>query len=1141
MPSLKELEEFKQSFRTIGNEAGVTAERGLPFNDLPLPDTEPQGDPFADRAPVSRPDSGPTDLFQDPVDDSPVNTDFDPQDENPASGDFDFGAFLDTIPDDLSMPEADPPAPPAGDAGDIDFDDGLGDLLSGFADDIEEGRAETDGNNGFGDFGLPEDGGETGAADFGNLDDFGIPDDTSAQDGTDFGDFNLPEDGGDAGAADFGNLDDFGIPDDTSAQDGTGFGDFGLPEDGGEAGPDNPGLADEEMLSLFSEEPSPTQAKTPPADDFSFPEAEDLSGPDGFPETGDIPAGDTADQADDFSGGDFDFSIPDGGDIFSADGNDDFSIPDMDDTFSAGDTPGPEEPSQSGDSFELGGEFFEPAEPQTDESSLGDSFDSFSLDGEEGGSSFSMPESDFNIDDVAFDNTANLDNGFSLAGIDDEFKQTPAPGARPQSRPGAQSAEASAEVEEIQLSQEELSKLERTLSSYPLNLRIACEELIAEQAVAPELMSELIKKLVNGASPKETAALAGKILGKPIPVPKGFEKKTGAELEEEQASFGYIFVHNFLPVLRNFFLGALALISLGFLIYQFIYIPSKANGLYKRGYERIGNGEYARANDNFGEAFRIKKIKKWFFMYAEAFRNARQYAYAEQKYDELLRFYPRDKEGALAYANLETYYLYNYEKADRILRENILDYSVDDREALFAQGENFLLWGDIDPSKLEDARIAFARLMERYGEKDIYLEQMLKYFIRTDNLAQVLPLKDYFMESAKKKISPATLAELGGYLLDKKFEEVRGVPDENIENIEGIRDLLLRAVGMDPLLPESHYHLARYYEHFGNVQDVKTVLERAIRAFDTAPELSAKRLRYRLDAQRRYAQVLLLTVPTDGKYPIIAAEQLIKGIGLYEDALRRRVLARSPEFGRLYADLGDLDYFYQAQGGLESALQYYLSSEVNGWHPPEMVYRMGYVYYHTGNMAEAMNRFFDVSTRLPLNRRLLYTLGNTAFQRGNYYAAQGYYNQLLDLLETEQNRFPTLLPHDRPEHMELAERIMVARNNLGATLAVLAERTGNVNLRTRALVLYSDSSRAWDVLTRNPETLIRLFLIDTNVTGPNQGLVNTKYTLYPEPGFEPLIYTRIDKDVPEPSFWEKLVPPNGLAGDDIPYNTRERR
>jgi tetratricopeptide (TPR) repeat protein len=826
--------------------------------------------------------------------------------------------------------------------------------------------------------------------------------------------------------------------------------------------------------------------------DFGLPEGlldglgDDLTAPENFEETGDSLA-DFEDLGGEFSLEDTGLGSPAETPAEDA-GPADFSIPDMDEAEELIEDLGGE--LSAG---ELGGELPE-------ESPAGDFFDNFNLDGEAD-----------KADETAGD-AESLDD-FALPGIDDVF-----PGSIP--GPAGSAAEAAQdEVEEIQLNENELARFQKTLAGYPLNLRVACEELIAEQAVAPDLMSRLVKLLIQGAPAREAASLAGKILGRTIPIPRGFEKSTGEALEAEQASFAYIFVHKFLPVLRIFLLAATAAASLFFLIFRFIYTPMRAEKFYKMGYERLFAGEYQRANDRFSQAFGIHRNKNWFYRYAEAFRDERQYLYAEQKYDELLLFYPRDKKGVLDYAAMESVYQRNYTRADELLRRNILDYAPNDREALLALGDNSLAWGEIDSSKYEDARFAYARLLDKYGWTDPVVERMMVYFIRTDNLKEVLPLQAYFMGSKKRKISAPSLAELGGYLLDKRLEEVRGVPNEYVEQIEGIRDLLLRALAADPALPESHYHLARYYHYLNNPQEERIVLETAIQAFDAAPEGPIRRIIYRIDTQKRYADIL---IKNREFFP--AEEQLVKGIGIYEDAFSRRLLSRSPEFGKLYAGLGDLEYFTKT-GNMDMALQYYRRSEQHGWAPPEIRYRMGSAYYHLESWRDALEQFFAASSEMPLNRRLLYALGNVSYQRGDYFAAQGYYNRLLDILESEQTRLPLLLPNDQPEFVELAERLMIARNNMGAAYEVLAGQTGDNRYRSRALALYSESARAWDSLTRNPQTMVRSLPVP-GIFGPGISLpyLNSRNTLYPQPGYEPQIFLQIDKDVLEPSDWERLAP-----------------
>ncbi|GHV37302.1 hypothetical protein AGMMS49546_04640 [Spirochaetia bacterium] len=1252
MPSLHALQDFKTSFNLLGGELAAFEAQHIPFDDLALPEKEavapppkpaPEAEP-ADTAPAepfvegpdwyaNLPDLPETNAGLDLGGSDDLSGDFESGGSAaPAEGsadaaseafpvasdeDFDFGAFLNTIPDDLAVPDpvadlpdmaepapeesaAEEPAveePAAGTeaAGADDF--GIpDDLLNGLADDVESSTPDT---------GTDEAAGES--ADLSGLDDFNIPgledSDTAtadAGDGPDLGGEAEPPDLGDEldlgddafdlgtespaegmdGSADLPDLNDFDIPglEDSDSDTATADTGDGL-DSGGEAEP--PDLGDEsfdlggDAFDLGSESPAEgvdDSADLPGLDDFNIPGLEDsdtatADAGDGLDLGGEAESPDLGDESFDLGDDAFDLgseSPAEGGDE-SADlpGLDDFNIPGLDDAagedmdfgsefsdmdLSAGENDaqplmgGPEDTAEIPEEFSGDGadDDFGPVtdaagSPFGDMSA--DAFDDFNLEGGD-----KLPD-DFSAESAKGPGAGGSDGGgenefpdlddFTLPGIDDVIAGipptgSPAPGAKP--KKGAAAAAripgvaASDDVEEIQLSAGDLAKFQKTLSGYPLNLRIACEELIAEQAVVPDQMSQLVKLLIRGAPAKETAALAGKILGRTIAIPRGFEKKTGEELEAEQASFAYIFVHNFLPVLRIFLMIAVVAASLFYLVYHFIYTPLRAESLYKIGYDRIENGEYERANDRFTQAFGIHPVKNWFYKYAEGFRDQRQYRYAEGKYDELLRYYPRDKKGVLDYAALETNYLRNYEKADSLLRRNILDYAVNDPEALLALGDNALAWGETDPSKYEDARFAYARLLDRYGWTDPVAERMLKYFIRTDNLKEVLPLQSFFMDYPKRKISADSLAELGGYLLDKRVEEVRGVPNEYVEQIEEVREVLLKTVQIDPALPEGHYHLSRYYRNLNNLREEQVTLEAAIGAFDRAKEESIKRLGYRIDAQRRYAGIL-----TGDREFFAAEEQLIKGIGLYEDGLTRRLLTPSAEYGKLYADLGDLVYFTKA-GDMELALQYYLRSEQDGWAPPEIQYRMGSAYYHQEQWTEALERFFAASSELPLNRRILLALGNVSYQRGNYFAAQGYYNRLLDILEGERSRLPQLLPNERPEYVDLAERLMIARNNMGVTLEALSRSMGNVQprvldrYRSRALGFYTESARAWDTLTRNPTSMVRLGAGDFSTPGINLAFLNSRNALYPVPDYEPQLYLQIDKDVLEPSAWEALSP-----------------
>jgi tetratricopeptide (TPR) repeat protein len=1023
MPSLKQLEEFQESFLNMGRERELMAALRQMPEDYPLPENEPAGpDPVEAETAASGPSAGESAPAED---DSPDDFSLTTED-----GELDFGAFLNTAPGDLGVPEPEdtvdessgaPPETPAdkgsgapsetvpaagGDDADNDAGDVPSGLLDGFADDIEDSAGD-----------------ETAPSDM----DF------------DLGDFNLDNIDGMGGDVEGFDLSPEGI---------------------------------EELDDTADAVPDTTA----------------------FPDTATVPDAaavlDTADTA-----ADADTGVPAGGG--GADGEaDDSQVPSW---------------NPDGDAAE--------------DNSPPDPFENFDIESDTGAVADLKPGKTEAVSPGVLEGMEDFDlSEIEGLNLDQTGKTVPraAPDARGKRRgtvkaDGAGPAETE-EVEEINLNEEQYEKLIAALDSYPLNVRMIIEEIIVEQAVEPALMSALVKLLVSGGSARDAAALAGKILGRTINIPKGFEKKTGEALEAEKSSLSYIFVHRFLPLAALSLAALLFIASLVFLVYQYIYLPIRAESIYQAGFEQIKEGEYERANDRFDEAFNIHRVKNWFYRYADAFKDERQYLYAERKYDELLRWYPRDKKGALDYAAMETA-LWNYSKAENIVRSNILDYAPLDREGLLALGDNYLAWGEDEPARYEDARFAYAKLLENYGWTDPVLERMLLYFIRTDNLAEVISLQQQFDEAGRRTISPRALTEMAGYLLDKRLEEPDGVPDENISRIEGLRRLLLRATRMDPALPEAHYHLARYYHVFGSKEDERITLETALSTFDNAPEESSRRIGRRVDAERRMADVLI-----NVREFFRAEEHLVKGIGIFEDALRRQRLSPAPEYARLYADLGDLEYFTKS-GDMETALGFYRRAEQNGWAPPEIQYRMGAAHYQLGQWESALERFFAASEDMPLNRRLLHALGNTSYERGNFYAAQGYYTRLLHLLENEYARFPTLTPDDRPDHLDLAERLIAVRNNLGVTLEALTQRTGSPEYRASALGLYAESSRSWDIMSRDPETMIRPGAGELSTPGINLAYLNSRNILYPRTGYRPELYRRIDRDVLEPSVWEGLVPP----------------
>ena len=222
------------------------------------------------------------------------------------------------------------------------------------------------------------------------------------------------------------------------------------------------------------------------------------------------------------------------------------------------------------------------------------------------------------------------------------------------------------------------------------------EEIVAAGRGTPGQLAALIHLLVEGASAADIASVAGRITGKKIRVPAGYEKKTGLAFEAERRTFGYAFRENIFPVLRLFVLSALAVGLVVFLGYRFIYTPASALSSYSRGLAHIEAERYSLANERFARAVRLWPRRNWYYRYADAFVGKRQFLLAEEKYDELLRRYPDDRKGILDYARMESLNMSNYEKADALL-QRLLEKNLHDYDALLASGDNNLSWADTDP------------------------------------------------------------------------------------------------------------------------------------------------------------------------------------------------------------------------------------------------------------------------------------------------------------------------------------------------------------------------------------------------------------------------------------------------------------
>ncbi len=648
------------------------------------------------------------------------------------------------------------------------------------------------------------------------------------------------------------------------------------------------------------------------------------------------------------------------------------------------------------------------------------------------------------------------------------------------------------------LSDAQYKQFLKNLGEYPLNVRLAFEDLIVQDEFTDDAEFEIIEKILNKAPARQVASMLEKMLDTSIPVPRDFEHRTAEEYEAYKKSLSYQLKNKIIPGI----LVGVVMVFVAYGIFQFskncIYKPLKANSLYKQGYALLQADEYPQSEMKFNEAVKKRLNKKWFFKYARGYREHKQYQRAGKMYQNILYSFRHDKTAGLEYADMELNDLANYERAEEIVRREVLDYHINDADGILMLGDVFLEWGtEKDPAKLELAREQYATLIQLYKANDLYLSRMMRYFIRTDNLRQVISSQKTFEKKKEKSLSSEDWTELSGYLLDKYYGPLAPSDEYLRYEIEGLRNLLLTAVKTGPSNPIALYNLSKYLIKTGETNAIENTLRSAIEKFNTVPTMKNRDIYKYIDSYRLLGEYYIDT--TDY---LQAQEQFAEGISLFTIERDNAGFEGNASIGKLYEDMGNIKY--TISGDYEEALKNYKYSIELENDNPSIRYRIGYIQYNNSNYGEALGSFMKAGDGNVKERNLLLAMANTLSMRGDDYAAQGYYDQLLDTLDLQIAEQGMVFPQTNIKDYDVVNTYLSASNNYGVTLYKLAKRTGNSALNAQAIVQFSQSVRAWDALTRNQNTMVRL-------GGSNLAEMNIQYITHPIPEFEPSIYTEISK------------------------------
>ena len=885
------------------------------------------------------------------------------------------------------------------------------------------------------------------------------------------GDFNMddipPLDAGDSGA-----------PQDAGAEEAPAAGeagsDFDLPDmDGLDLGGDGQAIDLNADLPQEMGEGAPTESA--PADDAAA--AESVGGDFEMPDMDGLDLGSGGEEI----SADAVEAPKSDEDIFSTDGMDFGGGFDMPDSFGAEGGEAAQEGALPGESLggtdEATSSALDGFDIQDTDSQLSKAGDDFALEG--GGDDFSIP-------------------GFSEEDADpyaNEGKK--APGLDQVDFSGAVTGDGK---QRTSLTESEYEKFKKNLHDYPLNVRIAVEDMIAKNEFTDEVVFEVIDKILKKVTARQLAGHLEKMLDISLPVPRDYERRSAEEYEAYKASFSYQLKSRILPAIIVGVFAAMILFCLGYLGHRYLFKPLMAEKLYKEGYTLIEHDEFPQSEEKFNEALRYKSKKKWFFKYAQGYRAKKQYDRAELFYKNILKRFNHDKQAGLEYAQMEVDDLANYELAEEILKREVLDNHVNDPDGILALGDTYLEWGtEKDPAKFQDAYEQYSKLQQLYGAKNpnLYQSRFLRYNIRTDQLRNVLELKEFFFTQGEKSLGGKDWTELSGYLMDKQYGELPADQEFLRDKIEDVRDMMLYAIKALPEDPSANYNLSRYLVRVGDHRKALQSLKNTKELFDKAPTVSRKELYKQLDNYRLLGEEYLY----DREY-ILARGVFTEGLGLFESKNRTSAFDADKNVGVMYSDMGDLDYFIS--GDLDSARRNYQNSIDGKNDTPSIRYRVGYIDYSNERYQDALGNFIKASQKVSDDPHLMLALGNTLSLKGDNYAAQGHYQRLLDRLDLTREKYGIVSPQTDERAGDMVETYMKASNNLGVSLFRVARQSGSSSKNAASLVNFQDSIRYYDAMTRNQQTMVRL-------PGSNLAEMNLKYATHPFADFEPEIYTEIPR------------------------------
>ncbi len=679
------------------------------------------------------------------------------------------------------------------------------------------------------------------------------------------------------------------------------------------------------------------------------------------------------------------------------------------------------------------------------------------------------------------------------------------------------SFDSSSEESSFSLEEDEFQRLQNAISNFPQNLKLVIESFLGDDRWEVDTVKEFIDAILKGESLKALVHRYYIITKRKIILPRRYKKQSGEFFEKRHALYIYQLFNKHWPLLQKTLLVVGTVWIMGLSLFTWVYRPLMAEILYTRGLNSIAMDEKTMAVESFNDAWNgwplfpssdddIREspivVKGWknknrWLDYARAFRKRKYWDEATDFYSGYLAVKPDAVDERIEFVRFLYNVLGKYESAIQVLETSSKLFQRHP-ELILSAGDVYLDWADTDPSKYENARLNYARALERSRKNERAILSMMRYHLKLKNRKEVYTLLPIFNDEVPGDSSePELAARVFSNLAEFHLEE---------ENMDEAYRFITLAEHADPTAPEPFYTNALYWQLQGNEQAELSSLQQTLINLDGMESLKRSHLEMQVLTLGRvgilYSEQASRLNPDSkdaGEVRGMALDNLNKAVNLYNDAHSRKILAASPEYGSIFLGFGD--FLYQTNKGeskfsLETnqessrisddsisnlwlAERYYNQAEElydrgNGSSnlPDRALYRRAYVRHLLG-MDGAVVDFHRISRRRPDDYNSRLALGAVLLESGDYEASRIQYQRSIELLDEELNSSMGILDFEnRSVHRELFIRYVAAWNNLGVSRArSAAGRGGRNDDYAAALSAFTTASDFLDRVTTDQTAL----------------------------------------------------------------------